>query len=593
MIIPIKLKIKNFLSYEKQTFNFNSNGTYLITGINLDDSNSPSNGTGKTSLIEALIFCLTGKTFKGLKGDDVIRDGEKSCSIEFYFLNNNKKGYIKVKRKPNGLEFHDGNNEIKESSQSLLQNKIQEFFGADFELLTKFIFVGENEKNKFSFLNSDDSEKKKLLTKITKSEMIDEAYEKNEINIQSKKEEVYKLENKIESLNESIESLNKSKINIKLNIKDLEGEKYEIDEKLIKELKIKELNLIKIKEELNLLKSKEFIFNEKIEKRKQLFYDIEKEFNFIEKKKLYEELNLSKNTSDKCPKCGFSKNGYDDKKIKEIEKIIEGYKNKLESIELKKEEKKFIFEVETLEKRLKHIKEETFKVEGIKENLENFISDSKFKIKIEENNKKNKIENVKNDLKRIIKEKKKTIRQIQENSDILNSLKDELNIMIKFKFFFGKEGFKNYLFGKKLRIIESAVCEILKQTNSKIEVKLNGMTKLKSGKYNQKIGADVFIRGEKRNFTKLSKGQMRRIDLAFILAFGKLLNFKNPINIRTFDEPFGGLDNKGKENIINMFKSINIPTYILSPENELKKYFDSENIIQVVYKNNISSIRNN
>ena len=171
-----------------------------------------------------------------------------------------------------------------------------------------------------------------------------------------------------------------------------------------------------------------------------------------------------------------------------------------------------------------------------------------------------------------------------------NDISKKIELFKKYVFYFGKEGFKNYIFGKKLKLIELTVNDFLKKTKVLMKVELSGMTKLKSGKYNQKITGHVYINGRKRNYNNLSKGERKRIDLAFILALGKLLNFKNDINLRIFDEPFGGLDEKGMENIVLMLKNIGYNTYIVSPKKDIATYFNKDEIKTVIKENGISKI---
>ncbi len=72
------LFLHNFCSYENTEFHIPS-GTWLIIGEGRD---FPSNGAGKTTLVgEALYWLIFGKNTKGLAADEVIRWGQKKCSV--------------------------------------------------------------------------------------------------------------------------------------------------------------------------------------------------------------------------------------------------------------------------------------------------------------------------------------------------------------------------------------------------------------------------------------------------------------------------------------------------------------------------------
>ena len=65
---------------------FDNLGTCLIIGKNNSDSKVRSNGSGKSSLIISLIWCLFGSTPNGIKSEVVNTFYNKGCSvfIDFY-----------------------------------------------------------------------------------------------------------------------------------------------------------------------------------------------------------------------------------------------------------------------------------------------------------------------------------------------------------------------------------------------------------------------------------------------------------------------------------------------------------------------------
>ena len=57
-----ELTIRNFLSFgdKEQTLKLDGRGLVLIQGENLDDPSARDNGSGKSSIVEALLWCLYG-----------------------------------------------------------------------------------------------------------------------------------------------------------------------------------------------------------------------------------------------------------------------------------------------------------------------------------------------------------------------------------------------------------------------------------------------------------------------------------------------------------------------------------------------------
>lgn len=590
-IVPISIEMKNFLSYQDQTFFFN-NGLNLING---------SNGSGKTTISEAVLFCLTGKTFKGLKADDVIKDGESSCKVKFNFTANGKAGFILVKRNPNKIIFKVGKYKPK-GSLTDLQRNIQDWFGFDYETLTKFIIVGESERHRFSFLGSDDSEKKRLLTKLTNSEVVDKALEINKSKISSLESESSQLNYKIDSIRMSIkDNREERKQNVEeiKKIKDRKG----IDKSKFDKLKKQSSNYkeayLKYRKEFEKLRKDKEEYSDKIDSQ---ISEIEKELRLLQDLKDKELKNKMKfevkqMSVIKCPKCGFEINDTGkkliewEKEIKECSKKISGFEERIKKCN---EDIKQIKNYKSSEEYISLIKKLNFAEDKFVTNKKLFEDTEKQLLMLDVENK-TKIKALRDKNDQLLMKIENKEKELLEEAKKLKIIHTDLDVCKKFNIIFGKEGFKNYLFSNKMKIIEITVNNILKETGVDIKVVLSGMTKLKSGKINQKIDELIYIKGRKRKYSSLSKGEARRIDLAFILAFGKLISFKHNFNLRIFDEPFGGLDDKGIEAIVDMLRkySVNKTIQLLSPKNELEKYFSGEEIFTIKNINGSSIITNN
>lgn len=81
-----KLSIQNFLTITGAEVQLKDRGLHLIQGQNLDDSSATSNGAGKSSVVDALCWCLFGETAREVKGDKVVnRAAKKDCRVELWF----------------------------------------------------------------------------------------------------------------------------------------------------------------------------------------------------------------------------------------------------------------------------------------------------------------------------------------------------------------------------------------------------------------------------------------------------------------------------------------------------------------------------
>lgn len=83
-----KIELHNFMSFTDAKLDLNREGTSFITGKNLNiEDNSESNGSLKSSIIEAIVFALTGQTLRGSKA--VLKQGEKEGYVTLWFTIDN------------------------------------------------------------------------------------------------------------------------------------------------------------------------------------------------------------------------------------------------------------------------------------------------------------------------------------------------------------------------------------------------------------------------------------------------------------------------------------------------------------------------
>lgn len=83
-----QLTIDNFLTLSHAQVDLADRGLQLIQGVNDDDSSATSNGAGKSSMVDAICWCLYGVTARDVKGDAVVNLGaKKDCRVSLMMSN--------------------------------------------------------------------------------------------------------------------------------------------------------------------------------------------------------------------------------------------------------------------------------------------------------------------------------------------------------------------------------------------------------------------------------------------------------------------------------------------------------------------------
>lgn len=172
-MIPLRLQLKNFLSYgpQEQTINFEPYHLICLSG---------KNGHGKSALLDAMTWTIWGqarKTSGTAKADsDILRIGQTFMMVTFDFsFNNNtyriKREYAKTFAKPYAsLDFGilDPNNQkIKSLTEKTIrgtQEKIEKTIGLDYETFINTAFLRQGHANEFS--KKSPQERKDILASI-------------------------------------------------------------------------------------------------------------------------------------------------------------------------------------------------------------------------------------------------------------------------------------------------------------------------------------------------------------------------------------------------------------------------------------------
>jgi len=138
MIIFKKIRWKNFLSTGDHftEVDFQQNATNLIVG---------TNGTGKSTVLDALTFSLFNKPFRKITKSQLVNStNEKGCLVEVEFCINNKEYIVKRGIKPNlFLIIVDGTPMHKEADDRVMQKMLEEnILKVNYKSFTQIVILG-------------------------------------------------------------------------------------------------------------------------------------------------------------------------------------------------------------------------------------------------------------------------------------------------------------------------------------------------------------------------------------------------------------------------------------------------------------------
>lgn len=435
-MIPLKLSLENFLSYKgTSTLDFSSIHTAVITG---------DNGSGKSSLLDSMTYALfgvaRGTSRSGDNSDRLIFSGETFCKVELDFeLENDLYKVIRKRdldKQCSDLDLLTWNEtEWKTMSGSTIkqtQDRIMSLLKLNYDLFTSSVMIMQGKAD--TFTQKDPSERKELLAEILQLDVYEQMRERA---IERKKEISLKLQ-------------------ILKNFIDQNEEKHSL--KLSVEEKIKNLNDLVSKKEVNIKDCKE--------KLSQTFESqISLEIAFQKKKHL---TDLYRRENENIGSLQSDKQTYL-KQIEEAQKIIlmqheieTGYQRLVTNINKDKKMNED-FEVRTrIEKKISEIKAriaeeehklKMFKVEYEKEESIYLKEKSNFMditLKIQ------KFQSEQKELERV-KNKKDEIEQAKNEIQIQKATNDEKLLDLKNNLATVKE--KNSELSKKMFYFESIIRE--------------------------------------------------------------------------------------------------------------------------------------
>lgn len=617
------IKLKNFMSFGKAEISLTNCGYTLVSGTNQSfEDMAKSNGSGKSSIWEALSWVLTGETIRGTK--DVVNkfaEGGARVDIEFE-IDKTKYNLVRTKEDEDlgtNLKIYvngqDKSGKGIRDSEKLLEQLLPDITA---QLIGSVVILGQGLPQRFS--NNTPSGRKEVLEKLSKSDfMIEDIKEKLSKRKSELNEILKQFENEIVSI-ESKSSIYKDMLD-KDNKELIELEKTSIID-ITNEITQQEQELESVLSSIDTQTKEVELYSEKLDSARKLYTETtlkfaeeisqkEKEFEAdllqtsIEKTKLSTEISsLSteikrlESVKDTCPTCG--------QKLPDIHKVdttelvakhaelVEQLsktnltldsleRDKATSVkELKDKHKETLLDLEKQGKDIKFEYEERVNQLDKLNQTKSTLSLKLDKLKLNKDNHTTKIRDIKENIKDTENKLNSLLEKLTYNIVERDATKNRLEAITKMTTIATRD-FRGFLLSSIIEFISNKSKEYAKEIfdTDKITFKLDGN--------------NIYIGYNDKQYENLSGGEKQKVDLIIQFAIrdmlSRYLDFSS--NILVLDEIFDNLDEVGCQKVLNLIsnKLVDIESiFIITHHTDISIPYDNELVI-VKGKDNISRVQ--
>ena len=645
------IDIYGFRSLNKVSVSLDNQGIVIVKGINEYEDKATSNGSGKSSIFEALIYAVFEETSSGEKDVEnrILKDGY-SIDLKFDIDNDHYRIFRQCKKDKSTVSFYKNEEDISARNKTDTNKLIQNTLNINKNIFLDSIFLSQNAVTNLASLSP--TARKERLEILTNTDQIIEEFKEKikerqnqyEANCVDCRSNIDKNNGKKESLNNQIQQLQykieeqKQEIERKKQLGDIKDIEQQID-KLNENIRNNEESISAVEESIINIDNSIKEFNNKIEEYNNQYnelqtkilqkqsdisslqfdltkQDSEKQHIQQDIERIKQEIEKIKN-SDTCPTCGRKYDNINEKHINEehINQLIQEKNNlikdntvKIQQIEKIKDEinSKLYLENNIYEGLHLSANEINSYITPIKEQIQIKEAEKTTTnmLKIQKNNeineyrqKINNLQNIKEELLKVennnIKEYEDLITQYNNDTKILdeeiNKLNEEYNKNDSYV-----QVIKNILqlITKEFRtyLLKNSIAYLNKHLQEySIQLFSNEKDVIKIEESDTKL--NIYLGNA--TYESLSGGEKTRVNIALLLAQKSLANVIGNMtcNLIILDEILGYCDSEAESNVINLITNEldSLETIYMISHKEIPIGYD--NILTIVKdKNGLSQV---
>ena len=555
MIIFNKIRWKNLLSTGDHftEIDFRENSTNLIVG---------TNGTGKSTVLDALTFSLFNKPFRKInKGQLANSSNEKDCLVEVEFEINTKQYLVRRGIKPNKFEIVvDGDPMHKEADDRVMQKMLEEnILKVNYKSFTQIVILGSS--TFVPFMQLTGSNRRDVIEDLLDIRIFSAMNNLIKTKIKDQKDEIKTLELSKDNI--------KDKVEMQTNfINELESQgKQRIEEKREKidillceaDDYVKENELIS-DDVVDLTKEQEDVTGakDKLKKLNTLKGQITQKVSTITKEHKF----FTENTV--CPTCTqsieeeFRVNRITDAQTRAKE-LQTGYRELEEAIQ-KEEEREHQFT--KLSKEITKLNNGISKNHTLISGCNRQVRDLESEIQrltdqhANRNTEQGKLAEFNENLQQVYKKLADKKEEVMYHDFAYSLLKDD--------------GVKTKIIKRYLPLINQQVNRYLQMMDFYINFKLDE-------EFNETIESPIH---ERFSYSSFSEGEKMRIDLALLFTWREIARTKNSVNtnLLIMDEVFdSSLDGFGTDEFLKIIRFVikDANVFVISHKADLHDKFNS------------------